>query len=107
MFRPTISVVDLTSGRVLPVEESYQWKSLTSGRVLPVEESYQWKSLTSGRVLPVEESYQWKSLTSGRVIDRASNTLTLDVRDDFDRNACVASVDEPSDRVLPHDRAAR
>ena len=23
---------------------SYQWKSLTSGRVLPVEESYQWKS---------------------------------------------------------------
>jgi hypothetical protein len=46
-------------------------------------------------------------LTSGRVMDRASNTLTLDVRDDFDRNACVASVDEPSDRVLPNDRAAR
>jgi hypothetical protein len=32
-------------------------------------------------------------LTSGRVTDRASNTRTLDVPADFDRSACVASVD--------------
>jgi hypothetical protein len=32
-------------------------------------------------------------LTSGRVTDRASDTLTLDVPADFDRSACIASVD--------------
>jgi hypothetical protein len=35
-------------------------------------------------------------LTSGRVTDRASDTLTLDVPADFDRNACTASVDAHS-----------
>jgi hypothetical protein len=35
-------------------------------------------------------------LSSGRVTDRAWNTLTLDVPADFDRNACVASVDAQS-----------
>jgi hypothetical protein len=32
-------------------------------------------------------------LTSGRVTERASDTRTLDVPADFDRVACVASVD--------------
>ena len=35
-------------------------------------------------------------LTSGVVTDRASNTLTLDVPADFDRSACVVSVDAQS-----------
>jgi len=35
-------------------------------------------------------------LTSGKVTERASNTLTLDVPADFDRKACVASVDAQS-----------
>lgn len=34
--------------------------------------------------------------TSGRVTDRVSTTLTLDVPSDYDRNACVASVDARS-----------
>jgi len=32
-------------------------------------------------------------LTSGRVTERAGDTRTLDVPADFDRSACVASVD--------------
>jgi hypothetical protein len=35
-------------------------------------------------------------LKSGRVSDRTSNTLTLDVPADFDRSACLASVDARS-----------
>src|SRR4051812_32996214 len=35
-------------------------------------------------------------LSSGTVTDRTSNTLTLDVPADFDRSACVASVDAQS-----------
>ena len=42
------------------------------------------------RTIPVVD------LTSGRVTDRTSNTLTLDVPADFDRSACVASVDAQS-----------
>jgi len=35
-------------------------------------------------------------LTSGVVTDRASNTLTLDVPADFDRSACLLSMDAQS-----------
>lgn len=35
-------------------------------------------------------------LSSGRVSDRSSDTLTLDVPADFDRGACVATVDAQS-----------
>lgn len=35
-------------------------------------------------------------LSSGKVIDRASDTMTLDVPPDFDRSAFVASVDAQS-----------
>jgi hypothetical protein len=35
-------------------------------------------------------------LTSGRITDCASDTLTLDVPADFDRSACMASVDARS-----------
>ncbi len=35
-------------------------------------------------------------LTSGVVTDRASNTLTLDVPADFDRSACMLSLDAQS-----------
>src|SRR3954463_13152490 len=35
-------------------------------------------------------------LSSGRITDRPRETLTLDVPADFDRSACVASVDSHS-----------
>ena len=43
-----------------------------------------------GRSIPVVD------LTSGRITDRARTTPTLDVPADFDRTACVASVDAHS-----------
>ena|SRR5690348_7296896 len=39
------------------------------------------------RIIPVLDR------TSGRVTERVASTLTLDVPADFDRSACVASVD--------------